>query len=141
MFDNEELYNLLASGHSAEDIVAMFTNSINEAEARLAQEEQERKAREAEAAKRKALEATRRADFMDATANLLAVIGKHYPDLAIEVTDEITGPIADLIIMSIDLEGLRGGRHINLDVKPVKVKMADTDKDVFKRFFEQFGLS
>lgn len=141
MFDNDNLYNLLASGHSAEDIVALFTSSMNEAEARLKKEEEERKAREAEAKARKELEANKRADFMKATAALLEAVGEHYPDLAIEPTDEVCGPIADLIIMSIDLEGMRGKRHISLDVKPVKVKMADTDKDVFKKFFEQFGLS
>jgi hypothetical protein len=141
MFDNDKLYNLLASGHSAEDIVALFTSSMNEAEARLKKEEEERKAREAETAKRKELEATKRADFMEAVEGLLTAIGKHYPDLAIEPTDEVCGPIADLIIMSIDLEGLRDKRHISLDVKPIKVKMADTDKDVFAKFFKQFGLS
>ena len=138
MFD---LYNLLASGHTPDEVAAQFTQALNDAEKRLKKEEEERKAREAEAALRKEQEAAKRADFMDATANLLTTIGRHYPDLAIEVTDEVCGPIADLIIMSIDLENLRGSRHINLDVKPVKVRMADTDKDVFAKFFKQFGLS
>lgn len=138
MFD---LYNLLASGHTPDEVAAQFTQALNDAEKRLKKEEEELKAREAEAKARKEMEANKRADFMEATANLLDVIGKHYPDLAIEPTDEVCGPIADLIIMSIDLEGLRNRHHISLDVKPVKVKMADTDKDVFKRFFEQFGLS
>ena len=138
MFD---LYNLLASGHTPDEVAAEFTQALNDAEARLKKEEEELKAREAEAAKRKEMEATKRADFMEAVESLLTAIDKHYPDLAIEPTDEICGPIADLIIMSIDLEGLRGKRHITLDVKPVRVKMADTEKDVFKRFFEQFGLN
>lgn len=138
MFD---LYNLLASGHTSDEVAAQFTQALNEAEARIKKEEEERKAREEATKARKALEATKRTDFMEAVESLLATIGKHYPDYAIEVTDEITGPIADLIIMSIDLEGLRGKRHINLDIKPVRVKKADTDKDVFKRFFEQFGLN
>ena len=138
MFD---LYNLLASGHTPDEVAAQFTQALNDAEARLKKEEEELRAREAEAKARKELEATKRADFMDATANLLAVIGKHYPDLAIEPNDEVCGPIADLIIMSIDLEGLRDRRHISLDIKPVRVKKADTDKDVFKRFFEQFNLN
>ena len=137
MFD---LYNLLASGHTPDEVAAQFTQALNDAEARLKKEEEELKAREAEAKARKVQEATKRADFMDATANLLATIGKHYPDFAIEITDDVTGPIADLIIMSIDLESLRPNRHINLEVKPVKVKMADTDKDVFTKFFNQFGL-
>ena len=138
MFD---LYNLLASGHTPDEVAAEFTQALNDAEARLKKEQEELKAREAEAAKRKELEATKRADFMDATAKLLAVIGKHYPELTFEITDDITGPIAGLIIMSIDLENLRPNRHINLEVKPVKVRMADTDKDVFAKFFKQFGLS
>lgn len=138
MFD---LYNLLASGHTSDEVAAQFTQALNEAEARIKKEEEERKAREAAAEARKALEATKRSDFMDATAHLLTTIGKYYPDYAIEVTDEITGPIADLIIMSIELDGMRGKRHINLDIKPVRVKKADADKDVFKRFFEQFGLN
>ena len=138
MFD---LYNLLASGHTPDEVAAQFTQALNDAEKRLQREEEERKAREAEAKARQVHEAVKRADFMQATAGLLEVIGRHYPDLAIEVTDEVCGPIADLIIMSIDLESLRGNRHISLDVKPVKVKMADTDKDVFAKFFKQFGLS
>ena len=138
MFD---LYNLLASGHTPDEVAAEFTQALNDAEARLKKEEEELKAREAEAAKRKEQETAKRADFMTAVESLLTAVGKHYPDLAIEPTDEVCGPIADLIIMSIDLEGLRGKRHITLDVKPVRVKMADTEKDVFKRFFEQFGLN
>ena len=138
MFD---LYNLLASGHTPDEVAAQFTQALNDAEKRLQKEEEERKAREAEAAKRKELEATKRADFMEAVEGLLTTIGKHYPDLTVEPTDEVCGPIADLIIMSIDLENLRPNRHINLEVKPVKVKMADTDKDVFAKFFKQFGLS
>ena len=138
MFD---LYNLLASGHTPDEVAAQFTQALNDAEARLKKEEEELRAREAEAKARKELEATKRADFMEAVESLLITIGKHYPDLAIEPNDEVCGPIADLIIMSIDLEGLRGKRHISLDIKPVRVKKADTDKDVFKRFFEQFGLN
>ena len=138
MFD---LYNLLASGHTPDEVAAQFTQALNDAEARLKKEDEERKAREAEAAARKAMEANKRADFMEVVEHLLSTIGKHYPDLAVEVTDEVCGPLADLIIMSIDLEGLRGKRHINLDVKPVKVKVTDTDKDAFAAFFKQFGLS
>ena len=138
MFD---LYNLLASGHTPDEVAAQFTQALNDAEKRLQKEEEARKAREAEALLKKEQEAAKRADFMDAVAGLLNTIGRHYPDLAVEPTDEVCGPIADLIIMSIDLEGLRGSRHINLDVKPVRVKMADTDKDVFAKFFKQFGLS
>ena len=141
MFDTDRLHSLLASGHSAEDIVALFTSSLNEAEAQIKKEEEERKAREAEAAKCQELEATKRADFMEATANLLAAIGKHYPELAIEITDEVTGPVTDLIIMSIDLEGLRGRRPVKFEVKPVKVEEAKKMDDVFGRFFKQFGLS
>lgn len=138
MFD---LYNLLASGHTPDEVAAQFTQALNDAEKRLEQEKQELKAREAEAAKRKELEATKRADFMNATTGLLDVIGKHYPDLAIEVTDNITGPIADLIIMSIDLEGLRGRRPVKLEVKPVKIDKTQNIDDVFSHFFKRFGLS
>jgi len=138
MFD---LYNLLASGHTPDEVAAQFTQALNDAEARLQREEEERKAREAEAKARKAQETAKRADIMQAVECLLTAIGRHYPDLAVEPTDEVCGPIADLIIMSIDLEGLRNSRHISLDVKPVKVKMADTDKDVFAKFFKQFGLN
>ena len=138
MFD---LYNLLASGHTPDEVAAQFTQALNDAEARLKKEDEERKAREAEVAARQQLEANKRADFMEVVEYLLAAIGTHYPDLAIEATDEVCGSIADLIIMSLDLEGLCGKRHISLDVKPVKVKMAGTDKDAFAKFFEQFGLS
>lgn len=138
MFD---LYNLLASGHTPDEVAAQFTQALNDAEARLKKEDEERKAREAETAARKEMEANRRADFMEVVKHLLVTIGKYYPDLAIETTDDTIGPITDLIIMSMDLENLCDKRHIDLDVKPVKVKMVDADKDVFATFFKQFGLS
>ena len=141
MFDTDRLHSLLASGHSAEDIVALFTSSLNEAEAQIKKEEEERKAREAEAKARQEMEATKRADFMEVVESLLTTIGKHYPELTIEATDEVCGPIADLIIMSIDLEGLRGRRPVKFEVKPVKVEEAKKMDDVFSRFFKQVGLS
>ena len=141
MFDNEKLYNLLASGHSAEDIVALFTSSLNEAEARIQAEAEERRAREAAAA----LEAQKREDFKELARHFFEVMARHYPDLGFtedDITDEMCYAIGDIMMMSAQMDNRWPGIKVQVKRTPADIVEAESKKDdVFAKFFKQFGLS
>ena len=129
------IYDELRSGASAEDLVARFTAQLNEAEARIKQEEAEE-----EAAKTAKAEAKRN-DMIDAMEALVTAIERHYPDLLEGETVDIESveAMADLVIMMLDM-------HSVVPVKPAKVHKAvkvtkpRASEDVFADFFKAFGL-
>ena len=125
------IYDELRSGASAEDLVAQFTAQLNEAEARIKQEEAE-----VEAAKTAKAEAKRN-DMIDAMEALVTAIERHYPDLLEGETVDIEDveAMADLVIMMLDM-------HSIMPVKAPKVVKAKprASEDVFADFFKTFGL-
>lgn len=139
MFDNEKLYNLLASGRSAEDIVALFTSSLNEAEARIQAEAEERRVREA------ALEAQKREDFKELARHFFEVMARHYPDLGLtedDITDEMCYAIGDIMMMSAQMDNRWPGIKVQVKRTPADVATTEPKRDdVFAKFFKQFGLS
>ena len=129
------IYDELRSGASAEDLVAQFTAQLNEAEARIKQEDEE-----AEAAKIAKVEAKRN-DMIDAIESIVTVVERHYPDLldGETIDTEAIESMADVMIMMLDM-------HSVMPVKPVwpakekaKAKTA-TSEDIFADFFKSFGL-
>lgn len=127
------IYDELRSGATAEDLVAQFTAQLNEAEARIKQEEAE-----AEAAKTAKTEAKRN-DMIDAMEALVTAIERHYPDLleGKTVDTEDIEAMADVVIMMLDMHS----------VMPVKIKASKsvkakpaTSEDIFADFFKSFGL-
>lgn len=130
------IYDELRSGATAEDLVAQFTAQLNEAEARIKQEDEE-----AAAANIAKVEAKRN-DMIDAMEALVTTIERHYPDLleGETVDTESVEAMADVVIMMLDM-------HSIMPVKPVwpaKVKTKSTDsrtsEDIFADFFKSFGL-
>jgi hypothetical protein len=128
------IYDELRSGASAEDLVARFTAQLNEAEARIKQEEAEE-----EAAKTAKAEAKRN-DMIDAMEALVTAIERHYPDLLEGETVDVESieAMADLAIMMLDM-------HSIVPVKAPKVTKAKTtasraSEDIFADFFKAFGL-
>ena len=128
------IYDELRSGASAEELVARFTAQLNEAEARIKQEEAEE-----EAAKTAKAEAKRN-DMIDAMEAFVTAIERHYPDLLEDeaVDTEAVEAMADLIIMMLDM-------HSIVPTKPAKtVKVTKTkptsSEDIFADFFKAFGL-
>ena len=127
------IYDELRSGASAEDLVAQFTAQLNEAEARIKQEEAEE-----EAAKTAKAEAKRN-DMIDAMEALVTAIERHYPDLleGETVDTEDVEAIADLAIMMLDMQSIMPAKAPK--VMKTKTKPA-TSEDVFANFFKAFGL-
>ena len=127
------IYDELRSGASAEDLVARFTAQLNEAEARIKQEEAEE-----EAAKTAKAEAKRN-DMIDAMEALVNAIERHYPDLleGETVDTESVEAMADLVIMMLDMQSIMPVKT----PKAVKVKTKPrASEDVFADFFKAFGL-
>lgn len=145
-----DIYNLLLSGKTPEEIAAEFTKNLNEAETKykeeLAAEEAKRRKLEEDAV----AEAAKHADFADVVRAFMSAIGRHYPELGMgeeDITDEVCGTLADLIIMSIDNESKRISKWLPKKPKlTVQVKTTDgkthkvKEVDPFAAFFEQFGL-
>ena len=132
------VYDMLKSGMSAEEIAAEFTQNLNDAETRVEAERIE-EARLAEEAARteQARTDAKQQDFEEAVGDLLCAIARHYPELGIEVEDitsESVAAITGLIFMLLDLEALKSRKpKIKVEVKPAEV-------DPFAAFFKQFGL-
>lgn len=128
------IYDELRSGASAEDLVAQFTAQLNEAEARIKQEEAEK-----EAAKTAKAEAKRN-DMIDAMEALVTAIERHYPDLLEDeaVDTEAVEAMADLVIMMLDMHSIVPVKTPKA-VKVTKTKPA-TSEDIFADFFKAFGL-
>lgn len=140
-----DIYELLKSGKSADEIAAEFTAQLNDAQARV-REEQIEEVRQAEIAKQAKAQA-KRADFADVVHDFFCAIGYHYPELDInedEITDELCNIMADLVIMAVDAEVAQKkikkpkitAQVKTTDGKAVKVK----EIDPFAAFFKQFGL-
>ena len=130
------IYDELRSGASAEDLVARFTAQLNEAEARIKQEEAEE-----EAAKTAKAEAKRN-DMIDAMEALVNAIERHYPDLLEGETVDIESveAMADLVIMMLDMHSIVPVKSTKVP-KAVKVKTKPrASEDVFADFFKAFGL-
>lgn len=139
------VYDLMKSGMSAEEIAAEFTQNLNDAETRIEAERIEEARRREEAkradAEKAAARNAKREDFAALAALFFNTIGKHYPNIAGEETqlsDEECLALADLIILAIDLEAMRMSMVSEPvdEVKPVK----ESKVDPFAAFFKQFGL-
>ena len=121
----DHVYNELKSGRNAEELVAEFTKMLNEAEERI-------RAEEVAAAKAN----TKRQDFANLAGQFLTTLGTHYPELGIdpaEVSDEVCEALADMLIVTIDLEAMKHSKRI-------AKRGTKTAADPFQTFFKQFGL-
>lgn len=142
------IYEMMQSGMSAEEIANVFTQNLNEAEARINAEraEEARLAEEAARAEaeRCAAHDAKREDFAALARLFFDTIGKHYPNIAgeaTELTEEESLALADMIILAIDLEAMR----MSLTFEPVNPVDKDepikkSKVDPFAAFFKQFGL-
>ena len=132
MFD---IYEALRSGMNADELVAAFTKELNDAEARVKEEE----AQAIAAAVQKAEE--RKTYFTGIIRDLMRGFALYYPELDIqedEINDESCEAIAELIMLALDAEVKATRKSMTLPVK-LEVKKS-ADKDAFAKFFEQFGL-
>lgn len=139
------IYDLMKSGMSAEDIAAEFTQNLNDAETRIEAERIEEARRKEEAkrvdAEKAAARNAKREDFAALARLFFETIGKHYPNIAgeaTELTEEECLALADMVILAIDLEAMRMSlvfEPVNKD-EPIKKSKVDP----FAAFFKQFNL-
>ncbi len=133
------IYDMMKSGMSADEIASVFTQNLNDAEAKIKAEEAEAARLAAEAAlaeqERINAQAAKRQEFEQAVCDLLCAIACYYPELGIgeeDVTSETVAAVTDLILMLLDIEAMKGSKRKKKEKAPV---------DPFDVFFKQFGLS
>lgn len=140
------IYDMLKSGMSADEIAAQFTQNLNDAENRIKTEEAEeaRLAEEAVRAEQERIDATAamEQEFEEAIGNLMRTIARHYPELGVkaeEITDESIAATTSLVLMLLDLKAMKN--CIKVEVKNDKpATLKEVPVDPFVAFFNQFGL-
>ena len=146
------VYDMLKSGMSAEEIAAQFTQNLNDAESKIKAEEAEeaRLAEEAARAEQERIDAAaaKEQEFEEAIGDLLRAIARHYPELGadvMDITSESVAAMTNLVLMLLDLEAMKSRKpRIKVEVKDAKSGKPATLKempvDPFAAFFKQFGL-
>lgn len=139
------VYDMLKSGMSAEEIAAQFTQNLNDAESKIKAEEAEeaRLAEEAARAEQERIDAAaaKEQEFEEAIGDLLRAIARHYPELGadvMDITDESVAAMTNLVLMMLDLEAIKVEVKDAKSGKPATVK--EVPVDPFAAFFNQFGL-
>ena len=136
------IYDELRNGASAEALVEQFTKQLNEAEARI-KEEEEAARREAEA---KASNDAKAADFAHAVEVFCTALQTHYPDFATDeaLSDADYNEVAQMIIGLLDIEALRfkvvKPKKTKAKVETKKAQPAKSTDDIFADFFKSFGF-
>ena len=162
----EQIYKRLQNGETSEVIAEEFTKALNDAMARIAEEKAAAEAAEVARMKAYAEERARsdakRAELVELIDLTLGFCAKWYPELGLtsaeDWDDEDIKPIADLILMLLDVELIKANaKSKKAEVEctetvapirkklPVKIavsanKPATTD-DVFADFFKSLGLN
>ena len=146
------VYDMMKSGMSAEEIAAEFTQNLNDAETRIEAEriEEARLAEEAARAEQERIDAraAKHQEFEEAIGDLLCAIARHYPELGLDVEDitsESVEGMTDLVLMLLDLEAMKRHRpKITAEIRRAKdgkpAVLKEVPIDPFAAFFKQFGL-
>lgn len=158
------IYDRLKNGESIEDIMNGFADEANAAQVRIAEEKAAAEAAEVERlkayAEQRALNDAKRQEFVELINLTLGFCAKWYPELGLspeeDWDDEDIKPIADLILMFLDVEVIKTSAKSKAVEEstetvahprkklPVKIavsanKPVSTD-DVFADFFKSLGL-
>lgn len=160
MENNDTLYSRLLAGESADDIAKEFTDMLNAAQTKFAEEAARKAEEEAKAAlekaERESKKAAKREALMQILADTIVFIAKFYPsfgitmDMVDELDDETLGSLADLLMISLDLEALRPSKRsfklngkdlFDKEVKPApKTAKSKTEDEIFNDFFAMMGF-
>jgi hypothetical protein len=140
MFDNNEIYNLLSSGMTPEQIAEEFSRHLNSAEAQIKAEEEARLEVERQVA---AAKAAQEAD-MRRRVNDLAVVLREFCDFLEEyypdMMDDQEMDEAELVELATAIVALLDLGSITVPVKKKEKPVIKSNDDVFTDFFKQFGL-
>ena len=159
-----DIYTRLKNGESIDDIMNGFADEANAAQARIEAEEQA--AKDAEAARMKAYAEERarseakRQEMVELINSALGFCAKWYPELGLtsveDWDDEDIKPIADLVLMLLDVELIKtGAKSKNAEAECTEtiiekvrkpngngfmMRARPADDDVFADFFKSLGL-
>ena len=90
MFTTNDIYDLLASGSTEEELAAAFVDSLNAAKDQLAMEEAAR-----------AAEDTKREELCELISAFDSWMTRHYPDMKTEITPDVDS-VADTVLNLLD---------------------------------------
>lgn len=145
----DNIYSRLLAGESAEDIAKAFTDELNAAQARMAEEAARKAEEEARIAAEKAAHAeAKREAAADILSDMLHFCAIYYPSLGLtledKVSDEELYALTDLVLMVFDLEAMKPANR-KTSIKFSKPRAQENDKplttdDIFANAFKMFGL-
>lgn len=160
-----DIYTRLKNGESIDDIMNGFADEANAAQVRIAEEKAAAEAAEAARMKAYAEERARsdakRAELVELIDLTLGFCAKWYPELGLtsaeDWDDEDIKPIADLVLMLLDVELIKASAkskkaevECTETVAPIRKKLLVTvgipankpvtTDDVFADFFKSLGL-
>ena len=146
---NDSIYSRLLAGENAEDLAKAFTDELNAAQARIAEEAARKAEEEARAAAEKAANAkAKREAAADILADALAFCATYYPSLGLtmedQVSDEELYALTDLILMLFDLEAMKPAKR-KASIKFSKPHNQENNKplttdEIFADAFKMLGI-
>ena len=151
---NDSIYSRLLAGENAEDLAKAFTDELNAAQARIAEEAARKAEEEARAAAEKAAHAkAKREAAADILADILAFCALYYPSLGLtlddKVSDEELYALADIVLMVFDLEAMKpANRKASIKFSKPRNQESDIEKnnkplttdDIFADAFKMLGI-
>ena len=156
MYNTEDIYSRLLAGENSEAIAQEFTDALNAAQVKMAEEAARKAEEEAKAALEKAVAEEKKKMKREVLAELIAeafvFISEYYPTLGItpeevnELDDETLYALADLFIMVLDIQSLNPAKRTfklngtDLFNQPTVAPKKTAIDDPFAAFFKEMGL-
>ena len=140
----DDIYSRLLADEEADAIAREFTDELNAAQARVAEEA----ARKAEEETRVAAEKAKREAAAEILDDILVFCALYYPSFGLtlddKVSDEELYALTDLVLLLLDLEAKQPSKH-KISIKSSKSRDQESDKplttkDIFADAFKMFGL-
>ena len=162
----EDIYSRLLAGETVDAIAAEMAKAMNDAIAKVEEEKARKAEEEAKVLAEKEAKAAKREAVKQILADTMVFLANYYPSLGItmdmvdELDDENLGSMADLLMLSLELEAMKPTKRsfklngkdllnskdllcdVDKTAKPIAHKTAKpkTDEDVFNDFFKMMGF-
>ena len=144
----EDIYSRLLAGEDADAIAAEMAKAMNDAIAKVEEEKARKAEEEAKVLAEKEAKAAKREAVKQILADTMVFLANYYPSLGItmdmvdELEDETLNTLADMLLVTLDLEAIRPAkRSIKVNVKKPDIKAAgkkgafdEVFEDLFKKF-------
>ena len=156
MYNTEDIYSRLLAGENSEVIAQEFTDALNAAQVKMAEEAARKAEEEAKATMEKAAIEEKKKLKREVLAELIAeafvFMSEYYPSFGItpeevdELDDETLYALADLFIMVLDIQALNPSKRTfklngtDLFNQPTVAPKKTAIDDPFAAFFKEMGL-